>query len=220
MMKVTGWLGIGSFILILMISPANADAQYYQQKLANAFSQLDGKAFTGIELENEKGELFNTASLKGKTIYADFWFTQCPPCLHEIPYAAALQEFFAADTNLVFVSICIETIERKEAWKNMIAGKKMGGIQLFYARNRPQKINLLREYRINDFPTYLVIDSSQKIIGYDAPAPSQAGWVHWALTKAIANVRLADAYKQVFTPAFTTFTKTYQEKFKNTAVSK
>lgn len=179
--------------LVVLVFSTKASTQVYDAGMANTFSQLNGLVFSDIELENEKGELLNTAMLKGKTVYVDFWFTQCPPCLREIPYSRALQQFFSGDTNLVFLDVCIENIERKDAWKKMIADKQMPGIHLFYARNRPQKINLLRRYKIDNFPTYLILNNNLQVIGYDAPAPSQQGWVHWALYQATHNVNLADA---------------------------
>jgi thiol-disulfide isomerase/thioredoxin len=207
------WQWVGVFMVYLLLTSIGTDAQVYSPKAAAMFSQLDGKPFSEIVLEDSKDDTFNTASLKGKTIYIDFWFTQCPPCLHEIPFANALQQYFAADTNLVFVSICIENIERKGAWKKMVADKNMKGIHLFYARNRPQKINLLRQYRIYDFPTYLLVNAEQNIIGYNAPAPSQKGWVQWVLTNASRNINLAEAYRQMFTPAYYDFIKLHKQQF-------
>jgi len=167
----------------------------WQDSLAATYDILNYKPFAELNLEDTSGNLFNTASLRGKTIYVDFWFTTCPPCLKEIPYAKDLQQYFAEDTNLVFVSICIENIQRKPAWKQMIKDKQMLGIHLFYARNRPQKINLLREYQVT-FPTYLLVNKEMKVIGYDAPRPSEKGWVHWAISEAERNVLLSYAYKQ------------------------
>jgi thiol-disulfide isomerase/thioredoxin len=202
-MAVWRWIG---YLFIFLVS-GTISAQSYSPALAQRFSSLNGVAFAPIELEDCKGDTFNTASLTGKTLYIDFWFTQCAPCIRQIPYAEALQRSLSTDTNLVFVSICIENIERKEAWKKMVAEKSMHGIQLFYARNRPQKINLLRRYKVNDFPTYLLVDANQQVTGYDAPAPSEQPWVNWALHKASQRVSLADAYRQMFTPAFTQFIK-------------
>src|SRR5881398_949665 len=78
----------------------------YDPYLAASFDQLNNKPFLGLQLEDTSGHIFNTLSLKGKTIYVDFWFTSCPPCLKEIPYSNALQQFFASDTNIVFLNIC------------------------------------------------------------------------------------------------------------------
>ena len=33
-----------------------------------------------------------------------------------------------------------------------------------------------------------------KALGYDAPAPSEKGWVHWAIFQATKNVPLSTSY--------------------------
>lgn len=184
------------FITLFVLNVCFSFAQKANNELLTQFDVLNNKPFPAFDLENEKGDTFNTASLKGKTLYIDFWFTQCPPCLKEIPYAKALRSFFAADTNIVFVNICIEPVERKQAWKDMIKEKEIGGINLFYAKNRPQKVNLLREYKVLDYPTYMLVNSEMVIIGHNAPRPSDKGLAQWAIYQGTKNMKVSDAYKQ------------------------
>ncbi len=139
--------------------------------------------FEELQLEDSSGKIFNTSSLLGKVVYVDFWFTACAPCIAEIPWSQALQTYFSKDTNIVFLNICIESLNRKSSWKQMIQDKKMMGIHLFYARNRPQKVNLLRQYNIK-FPTYILVDKTMGVISYDMPRPSETGWVYWLLHQA------------------------------------
>ncbi len=177
----------------------------YDPCVADTFDLLNNKPFARLLLEDTAGQIFNTSLLAGKTIYVDFWFTSCSPCLREIPYSKTLQQFFASDTNIVFLNICIDNIERKQAWKQIINNKKMSGIHLFYMRNKPQKINLLKEYKIT-FPMHLLINKEMKIIGYDAPSPFEQGWVHWAIAEAEKNIFLSDSYRQLITHS-----KSYKE---------
>ena len=185
------------FIVLLLTVSAACFSQkqpYWYDSLIQTYSYLNNKDFAEVELEDTAGNRVKTSSLIGKTVYVDFWFTTCPPCLKEIPFSKNLQEYFAADTNIVFLNICIENIERKPAWKQMIKEKNMPGLHLFYARNRPQKVNLLRVYKIA-FPTYLLLNREMKVIGYNAPRPSEIGWVHWAIMQAAKNVPLTEAFK-------------------------
>jgi thiol-disulfide isomerase/thioredoxin len=182
------------FIFFLLVS-VSCFSQSNTSALIKQFDLLNNKPFPLLELEDENGNMFNTSALAGKTLYVDFWFTQCPPCLKELPYAKELKMFFAADTSVVFVNICIEYADRKQAWKDMIKEKEIGGINLFYARNRPQKVNLLREYKVEDFPTYMLVDAYMKIIGYNAPRPSDKGLINWTITQAKNNIKVSEAYK-------------------------
>jgi thiol-disulfide isomerase/thioredoxin len=183
-------------VFVFLISCTNCFAQNkgWVDSVAANYDLLKNKPFAELLLEDTSGKIFNTSSLSGKTIYVDFWFTACAPCLKEIPYSKALHQSFAHDTNVVFLSICIENINRKPVWKQMIKEKEMPGIHLFYARNRPQKINLLRAYNVQ-FPTYLLVNKEMKVIGYDAPRPSSGEWVHWAIEQATKNVSLADFFR-------------------------
>ena len=143
--------------------------------------------FQELQLEDSSGKVFNTSSLLGKVIYVDFWFTVCPPCIQEIPWSQALQKYFAKDTNVVFLNICIENLTKKPVWKQMIQDKQMMGIHLFYARNRPQKVNLLRQYDIK-FPTYILVDKGMKVISHNMPRPSETGWVYWLISQAAKGI--------------------------------
>ena len=167
----------------------------YDTALVETFDLLNNKHFAEIQLEDTSGQMFHTSSLLGKTIYVDFWFTACAPCVEEIPYAKALHEFFKDSTDIVFLSICIENTERKPIWKKMVEEKQMPGIQLFYDLNKPQKINLPREYKIT-FPTYVLVNKNMKVIGFDAPRPSEEGWVHWVISQANKDSLLSTSYKQ------------------------
>jgi thiol-disulfide isomerase/thioredoxin len=182
-----------SFLLFAAIIGHSQRKQYVYDSIVRRYNILHNQPFPKIELEDTSGNLINTASFAGKTVYVDFWFTTCPPCVSEIPYFKALQQEFAKDTNIVFLSICIENVNRKAAWKQMINEKAMPGIHLFYSRNRPQKVNLLRIFDIT-FPTYLLLNKDLDLIGYDAPRPSQQPFVRWAITQAKANQPLSESF--------------------------
>jgi thiol-disulfide isomerase/thioredoxin len=202
----------GVYILTVILSiSVFASAQYKQTNnpvvLAKYFDLLANQTFPSITFEDANGNLINTDSLKGKTIYVDCWFTLCPPCLKEIPYSKALQTFFEKDTNVVFLNICIENIERKDAWKTLVKEKSLKGVNVFYARNRPQKINLLRQLKIYDYPTYFIINKEGHISGYDAPGPHEMAFTSWAIHKAKENIPLSTAYLQIMqrSPLFVDF---------------
>lgn len=50
-------------------------------------------------------ELVELASLLGKTVLIDFWTSWCRPCIEEIPEANEFTERFAAQEDVVFVSV-------------------------------------------------------------------------------------------------------------------
>jgi thiol-disulfide isomerase/thioredoxin len=56
---------------------------------AKPLGEMNWKDFAG---KTEK-----IGELKGKVVVLDFWATNCPPCLKEIPHLVALQNKFGAD---------------------------------------------------------------------------------------------------------------------------
>lgn len=190
---------VTTILIIIWSITANCQpVPVYDEKMPQHYDRFLNQTFPAMEFEMADSTFFNTALLANKTVYVDCWFTACPPCLYEIPFSQQLQTFFAGDTNVVFLNICIENVERKSAWKDLVKRKNIQGINVFYTRNRPQKVNILRKWGIEDFPTYFLVNNL-KIIGYDAPAPSQKGFVHWAIYQASQNIPLSGAYTQLST---------------------
>lgn len=194
--KMKGFVFISFLISISSVCFCQKQNRRYDS-LISTYSYLYNQPFPQLELEDTSGTLVKTSSLVGKTIYVDFWFTTCPPCIKEIPYSKALQQYFEKDTTIVFLSICIDNLDRKSEWKKMIKEHAIRGLHLFYARNRPQKVNLLRKYKIT-FPTYLLLNKELNVIGYNAPRPSEIGWVHYAIEQAGRNISLANSFKLSF----------------------
>ena len=60
----------------------------------------DAPAFNVTSLD---GKQFDLASLRGKVVVMDFWFTGCPPCLEELPKLNSLVDEFK-DQDVVFIA--------------------------------------------------------------------------------------------------------------------
>ncbi len=72
--------------------------------------------FPQFRLSNNKIQVSNDALL-GKVVYINFWFTECPPCMQEMPQINELFEKFKNDTNFAFISITYYSPEKIEAIK-------------------------------------------------------------------------------------------------------
>ena len=55
-----------------------------------------------------KGKIVNSASLKGRPIIINFWFTTCSPCIVEMPELNRLKEKYKT-SDIVFLSMTYET---------------------------------------------------------------------------------------------------------------
>ncbi len=72
--------------------------------------------------------------------------------------------------DIVFVSISVDELKNKEAWKKMIKEKGMVGVQLF--ADKGWESEFVQGYGIRGIPRFIFLDRKGKIISANAPRPS------------------------------------------------
>jgi len=70
-----------------------------KKPLADAFN---------ITFRDAKGQTINTANLKGKVIFVNFWATWCPPCIAEMPSVNQLYARFKNNNHVVFMLVDVD----------------------------------------------------------------------------------------------------------------
>lgn len=113
------------------------------------------------------GQIVSTTDYAGNILFVDVWATWCGPCLREIPYFHQLQEDFKDHKDLVFMSVSI--MDKEDTWRDMLAEKKMKGIQLYGGEGENA---FTKEYVIHTIPRFIIIDREGKIVTANAPLPS------------------------------------------------
>ncbi|TXE09678.1 TlpA family protein disulfide reductase [Seonamhaeicola algicola] len=119
--------------------------------------------------ENYAGGTTSLDDLKGKYVYIDVWATWCGPCKYEIPFLKKVEEKYH-DKNIHFVSISTDKQKDKDKWKQMIAEKEMGGIQLI--TDNDFNTSFISQYKIMGIPQFILIDPQGNIVQANAPRPS------------------------------------------------
>ncbi|MEJ5993575.1 TlpA disulfide reductase family protein [Pedobacter sp. Du54] len=127
-----------------------------------------GKGDTAVDFiaQDQNGQKINLSSLKGKVIYVDLWATWCGPCMQEMPSYEKLKQKYAANPNVVFVSLSID--DNEGLWKASLAQRKADGQQWLINRSK------LQAYNIVEIPRSLLIDKNFKMVNMVAPMPSEA----------------------------------------------
>jgi thiol-disulfide isomerase/thioredoxin len=107
------------------------------------------------------GQDISLSQFAGKIVVMDFWATWCPPCRESVPELQALTRKYSRD-KLVLISFSADNEE--QPWRDFIAKKNMDWPQYWDRDGR-----IRREFSVNAFPTYLVIDPDgfihQRIVG-------------------------------------------------------
>ncbi len=103
---------MGLIIVILFVSPEAKSwtiRQLMRTGLYNVGIEKDAAALpqpgTGFDFEDEKGMIQNTAALKGKVVFINFWASWCPPCRAEFPSIEALYSKFKNNPDIFFLMI-------------------------------------------------------------------------------------------------------------------
>jgi thiol-disulfide isomerase/thioredoxin len=116
-------------------------------------------------LEEVKGKYID--KYKGKVLYIDFYATWCGPCRQEIPYAKQLYQEFK-NKDVVFLNLCAKS--KKEDWENFKNQYELGGENYLLTN---EEFYLLSEiYKVQGFPTYILIDKNGNVVDYSALRPS------------------------------------------------
>jgi GLPGLI family protein len=114
-----------------------------------------GEVLSDFETKDVNGNKKTLASYKDKIIVLNFWFTECAPCIKEMPYLNSLTEKYK-DKDIVFVSM---TFNKQEEVKKFL--KK----HTFKFENLTDAREIVEGYGVSSYPLTLIADKN-KIIQY------------------------------------------------------
>lgn len=142
---------------------ASSDAPEYKahilDQLARQVYFKKGMKAPDFIVENEKGQKLNLASFKGKVVYMDFWFASCAPCHQLFQKIKPVKDHFENNSEVVFLTI---SVDDKEEWKKALQKFKIAG-QHAYTENRERRHAILKDYKIQEYPTTFLIDKNGQI---------------------------------------------------------
>lgn len=93
--------------------------------------------------------------LKGKVVVMNFWFTQCKPCIYEMPDLDSLVAQYKGRKDVVFLAPNYEKLSKVKAFiaKQPISYKIC-----------PEAVSLIDKFGVGVYPTHLVISRTGKIL--------------------------------------------------------
>jgi len=123
-----------------------------------------------FKLKGLDGKEHQLADFKGKVIYIDFWASWCGPCRQQFPFAKELHKKFSEKQlkEILFLYISIDNTE--DVWKNAIEQNQLEGYHLISPGGWDSQV--VRSFKINSIPRYMLIDKKGKVSNPDAKRPS------------------------------------------------
>jgi thiol-disulfide isomerase/thioredoxin len=144
---------------------------YYKKAISETLAlkskYWDGDTAIDFAADDSNGKKVKLSSFKGKIIFIDLWATWCGPCLEEMPYFDRLRNKYEANSDIVFISLCVN--DNIGGWKKNLKSRKAEGIQLF--ASQPEMV----DYKILSLPRSIIIDKDFKIVKLYGPDPSNPG---------------------------------------------
>lgn len=119
--------------------------------------------------ENEDGSIVSLKNLKGKFVYIYVWSSTFSPSKEDLKDYIELQNKFKND-KIVFVTISVDKLAKKDIWKETLAKEGIKGINLIADNGRDSEF--IKKYQILFPPKFILIDADGNIIDADAPKPS------------------------------------------------
>jgi thiol-disulfide isomerase/thioredoxin len=117
--------------------------------------------------KKELEELF--ATTKGKVVYMDFWFTNCAPCMRELPYYNNLIDKLAGKpVKFIFFGAYMEEKE----WKDTREKLKLKGTHFLLSEN--QVAFFEKYFGLVSYPHHSILRKDQTIVKF-APGFSSGG---------------------------------------------
>jgi len=152
--------GIDELNNYLRIAPNGPDAGYARKLIAHP--EDAGLALApDFKVQTLDGQQIALDQLAGKIVVMDFWATWCPPCRSSVPELKDLTKKYPS-SKLVLISFSADKDEK--AWRDFISKKNMEWPQ--YLDHDGQ---IRKEFAVNAFPTYIVIDPDgfihERIVG-------------------------------------------------------
>ncbi|TWR25094.1 TlpA family protein disulfide reductase [Mucilaginibacter achroorhodeus] len=133
---------------VIAVSPMTDEFLQKQAEEKASLDALINKPAPDFILTDLAGKKWKLNGLKGKTVVLNFWFTTCPACIQEMP---ELNELAKSYKNASVVFLALGRNDAKEI-------KRFLTVHPFNYTHLQNADAVGDLYKINSFPTSMVID--------------------------------------------------------------
>ena len=146
---------------------------------------MNGEKFPSFKTTDIEGNKIDIKALEGKIIVLNFWFINCQPCRTEIPDLNKLVDSFKNNDKVVFIAVGLDD---KGSIKDFL---KIFPFSYSIVENGRF---ISSQYRINSYPTHVVIDQDLKVYFHTSGlAPNTVYWIRKSIGELLDKERLNTA---------------------------
>ena len=138
---------------------------YVASKIRNLAALKKGLPAPAFTLADEKGQMVNIDTFRGKVIYIDFWYASCVPCHALFNKLKPVKESYRDHPEVVFLNV---SIDPEELWKTALKKFKIEGRHVF-TQNQGSEHAIIKDYKVGQYPTTFLIDKEGRV--YNATPP-------------------------------------------------
>ncbi len=163
-----GWLKPEDADKIMQHALSTVKFPPYVDFLQNMSKQLQqGSPAYQFSLTDVNGKKVRLSDFKGKTVFVDFWYTGCGPCMSFYQSTLSkVEKAFEKDSNYVFITIAIDP--GKAGWVKSVKNGNYTSYGRFnvinlYTEGQGKDHPVVKYYNVNGYPRPLIIDKQGRI---------------------------------------------------------
>jgi peroxiredoxin len=153
--------GVVAAVAVLLASQWVAAVKQANQAQGNACFGLDPVALDRpagkLVLPDLAGRQHSLQSLRGKVVLLHFWFTQCPPCIEELPSLYRLRRGMSSNPSFALLTVSVD--EEKEEVKRFLARHRLTDLPVLWDPDKKSSNAL----GTSKFPESYLIDRAGKV---------------------------------------------------------
>ncbi|MFV0269993.1 MAG: TlpA family protein disulfide reductase [Draconibacterium sp.] len=134
------------------------------KKELNKANSLIGKKFPLTTVKTIKGNNLTIQDLQGKPTLVNLWFTNCKPCLEEIPVLNKIRDIYKDQFNFVAI-----TFDKKEKVEKLLQKTPYNFIHIADSKSLTKKLG------IKSYPTNIILDKNGVVKSIEDGIPYETG---------------------------------------------
>lgn len=153
-------IGNGLFVPVNFSEPTDLLRLKYVGKSNRIHGDSPGSIAKNIKTKDLHGNTFILSKLHGHYVLWDFWFIGCSPCKATLPGLKKLNQRYGKEgLNITSIALPVELAKLPDD----VSKNNMNWTNIVSSSSNKHE-NITNSYRIQDYPTFILIDPTGKIV--------------------------------------------------------